>query len=128
MRLYSGSSRQFVDDTTRNQIADKLKSAFFDYYRFNPSPNEINSWRNSLRAMALVIDDADLLDHGVLLEYQLPLTSKRLDCMLCGRDRQEKENAVIVELKQWERCEAAVGENEVLTWVGGLNEKSYIPP
>jgi uncharacterized protein len=127
MRLYSGSSQQFVDDTTRNQIADKLKSAFFDYYRFNPSPGEVSSWRNSLRAMALIFQEAHLSDHGVLLEYQLPLTSKRLDCMICGEDGRGTENAVIVELKQWEQCKAANGENEVLTWVGGAEREILHP-
>ena len=46
----------------------------------------MNSWRNSLRAVSQVIDDAKLHDHGILLEYQLPMTSKRLDCMVTGTD------------------------------------------
>ena len=29
MRLYSGTSKQFIEDTTRNQIAEKLENAFF---------------------------------------------------------------------------------------------------
>ncbi|MFZ3386013.1 MAG: hypothetical protein WA120_02415 [Candidatus Hydromicrobium sp.] len=48
MRLYSGSSRQFIDDTVRNQIAQKLSDAFFYYYRYHPSPGEKRSWQNSL--------------------------------------------------------------------------------
>lgn len=51
MRLYSGMSSDFIRDTTRNQIAERLREAFFNYYRYNPSPGEMNSWRNSLRAM-----------------------------------------------------------------------------
>ena len=86
MRLYAGSSQQFVDDTIRNQIAEKLKQSFFVHYRYQPSPAEIRSWQNSLRAMSSVIENAELMDHGVLLEYQLPLSSRRLDCMVCGHD------------------------------------------
>ncbi|MDP1854150.1 MAG: DUF2075 domain-containing protein [Candidatus Omnitrophota bacterium] len=119
MRLYSGSSQQFIDDAIQNQIAEKLRLAFFNYYRFYPSPSEINSWRNSLRAVCQIFQHANLLDHGIILEYQLPLTSKRLDCLICGRNKDKKDNAVILELKQWEKCEEAYGENEVLTWVGG---------
>jgi len=44
MGLYSGTSAQFIQDSTRNQIADKLKESFFEYFRYNPSPNEMNSW------------------------------------------------------------------------------------
>lgn len=127
MRLYSGSSRQFVDDTAHNQIAEKLKNAFFDYFRYNPSPAEINSWKNSLRSISQIFDYSNLFDHGVLLEYQLPLTSKRLDCMICGKDEQKLENAVIIELKQWDKCEEADGDNEVLTWVGGAKREVLHP-
>lgn len=41
MRLYSGLSPDFIRDTTRNQIADRLRDAFFHYYRHYPSPNEV---------------------------------------------------------------------------------------
>jgi DUF2075 family protein len=127
MRLYSGSSRQFIQDTVQNQIAEKLKLAFFNYFRFNPSPGEINSWKNSLRAMSQVFQYANLIDHGVILEYQLPLTSRRLDCMICGKDSRRTDNAVIVELKQWDKCEDAYADNEVLTWVGGAKREVLHP-
>lgn len=119
MRLYSGTSEQFIRDAVQNQIADKLKSAFFDYFRYNPSQGEMNSWRNSLRAMSQVIQYAGLTDNGVLLEYQLPQSSKRLDCMLTGQSDDSADNAIIVELKQWDKCESSSGDREVVTWVGG---------
>src|SRR3989442_2428356 len=119
MRLYSGMSEDFIRDTARNRIAERLRDAFFAYYRYNPSPAEINSWRNSLRAMTDVLDIASLHDHGILLEYQLPLSSKRIDCIVCGRDDGELDQAVIVELKQWERCEPAEPDKVVLSCVGG---------
>ncbi len=127
MRLYSGMSEEFIRDTARNQIADKLKSAFFSYYRYSPSTAEINSWRNSLRAMAQVLEYSGLKDHGVMLEYQLPLSSKRLDCLVCGKDKREKDNAVIVELKQWDRCEPAEPEKLVSSWVGGRKREVLHP-
>src|SRR5262245_24948236 len=112
-------SEDFIRDTTRNRIAERLREAFFAYYRYNPSPAEINSWRNSLRAMTDVLDIASLHDHGILLEYQLPLSSKRIDCIVCGRDEGETDQAVIVELKQWERSEPTEPEKIVRCWVGG---------
>jgi len=127
MRLYVGASDVFIQDTVQNRIAEKLKSAFFDYYRFHPSPGEVQSWRNSLRAVAQVFQHANLSDHGVILEYQLPLTSKRLDCMICGRGAGNRDNAVIIELKQWEKCETALGENCVSTWVGGAKREVLHP-
>ena len=127
MRLFAGTSQQFIQDTIQNQIAEKLKLAFFGYFRYYPSQSEVNSWRNSLRAVSLVFQYANLVNQGIILEYQLPLTSKRLDCLICGRDATTKDNAVIIELKQWDKCYPADGENEVITWVGGNREVLHPP-
>src|SRR5262245_56424867 len=85
MQLYTGSSKQFIEDTVQNRITDLMRTSFFRQCRYYPSPSEVNSWRNPLRAMCNVVQYASLNDNGVLLEYQLPLTSKRLDCMLTGK-------------------------------------------
>jgi uncharacterized protein len=118
VRLWAGLSTNFIRDSSHNQIAEKLKAAFFAAYRYDPPPSEVQSWRNSLRAMAQVFQQANLEDHGVMLEYRLPLTSRRLDCLVCGRDGQDEEQAVIIELKQWERCGPAVGDKLVSTFIG----------
>src|SRR2546429_6023659 len=77
MRLYSGTTKSLIEDSTFNRIAPKLKDAFFNEFRYQPPVAEVNSWNNSLRAVSQVFQTASLLDHGVLLELQLPLTSKR---------------------------------------------------
>jgi len=127
MRLYAGTTTQFVEDTFRNQIAEKLRASFFEHFRYEPGRAEVNSWRNSLRAASQVFERCGLDDHGVLLEYQLPLSSRRLDCMLTGHDRDDEASAVIIELKQWDRSEMADGENEVLSWVGGAQREVLHP-
>lgn len=127
MRLYSGMSQNFIRDTVHNQIAGMLSDAFIKHYRYKPSPNEVTSWRNSLRAVSDVFQVAQLEDHGVILEFQLPLTSRRLDCLICGKDSHGYDNAVIIELKQWDRCGKAAGDNLVSTWVGG-SERDILHP
>jgi len=119
MRLYSGSSKQFIEDAVRNQIAVKLSNAFFNYYRFNPSPGEKRSWVNSLSKISGLLQNAELLDHGVILEFQLPQTSRRLDFLICGKNQFKRAHTVIIELKQWEECKHAEGDREVQTFVGG---------
>jgi len=127
MRLYAGMSTDFVQDTVRNRIADRLSEAFFGYYRYKPSPAEVGAWRNSLRAMALILDHSRLHDHGVMLEYQLPQSSKRLDCMICGRAPQLSDQAVVVELKQWDSSEASDVDDVVVTWLGGSRREVLHP-
>ncbi len=120
MRLYAGTSKQFVHDTIQNQIAEKLRLGFFDYYRYYPSDGEVKSWRNSLKALSMTIQYSNLLDHGIILEYQLPMTSKRLDCLIAGKDANNRDSAVIVELKQWDKCEESNADNEVMTLLNGV--------
>src|SRR5258707_8294492 len=127
MRLYSGTTKSLIEDSTFNRIATKLKDAFLSAFRYQPSVAEVNSWNNSLRAISQVFQAASLLDHGVLLELQLPLTSKRLDCLVTGYDDKKAPNAVIIELKQWSGCKGASGKNEVATFVGG-NVRDVLHP
>jgi len=63
----------------------------------------------------------------VILEYQLPLTSKRLDCLVCAKGATDDDNAVIIELKQWDYCHEAEGEDLVVTWVGKAEREMLHP-
>ena len=45
------------------------------------------SWQNSLMALAMLVDQAELNDHGVILEYQLGNTSRRLGAIPTGNPR-----------------------------------------
>ncbi len=127
MRLYSGTSQQFIEDTYHNRIVPKVRESFMRQMGHNPPDSEVSAWRNSLKAVSWIFEHAKLTDHGVIVEYQLPLTSKRLDCMICGKDGGRRDNAVIIELKQWDRCNPAEGDREVMAWVGG-SERELLHP
>lgn len=127
MHLYSGSTVDFVEDSTRNRIADKVAAGFERYFRYKPPATEVAAWRNSLRAMASVVQHGDLLDHGIVVELQLPLSSRRLDCMVTGHDDGGQPEAVIVELKQWEHVGPSWVDDCVRTVVGG-RERDVLHP
>ncbi|TAM59711.1 DUF2075 domain-containing protein [bacterium] len=101
MELYRGTTKQFVRDVTQHTIAEKLNERFTNAYHYRVGVSELTSWQNSLMAMALQIMHTGLDDHGIILEMQLPLTSARLDCLITGRDDEARDQAVLVELKQW---------------------------
>jgi uncharacterized protein len=126
LRLYAGMSTAFIEDTVRNQIARKLSDVFFQYYGYPPGKSEVAAWGNSLRAMAQVVQHAELNDHGVVVEYELPSSSLRLDFMICGRNDSHHDEAVIVELKQWSECVGTDAEG-LVTWVGGGNREVAHP-
>jgi DUF2075 family protein len=102
MHLYQGSTSEFIGDATRNLIAMKLSDRFFEHFRYRPAPSEVASWQNSLRAMSQALQLGDLTEQGILVELQLPLTSKRLDCLITGTTSNGAPSSMIVELKQWE--------------------------
>ena len=117
MLLYQGTSKEFVIETTKNEIVDRLEESFKRQMGYGPSVAERRSWQNSLRAMALVVGMSGLKNNGVGIEYQLPGSSKRLDFMISGLSLDKKKEAVIIELKQWEKTEAGDGD-KVVTFVG----------
>jgi hypothetical protein len=126
VHLYSASTSEFIDDVDGEVIAAKLERRFFDEYRFHPPDGEVRAWRNSLAEMASVLQKAGLDDQGVLVEYQLPLTSRRLDCMLTGH-RDSAPAAVIIELKQWDYVLPSWVEECVCTTVG-MRERDVLHP
>jgi uncharacterized protein len=127
MRLYAGSTSNFVLDATRNRVARLLEHEFLAYYRYKPSPGEVRAWEESLARLSLVVNGAGLEDHGIFLEYQLPLTSRRLDALITGENKEGSPNAVIIELKQWQKSEPCDADAMVSTWVGGGKRDTLHP-
>jgi hypothetical protein len=127
MYLYSSSSAEFIRDATRDVIAGILRQRFIERFRYTPPSSEVRSWQNSLARMAGVLRDADLTDHGVVVELQLPLSSKRLDCMITGHDREQRKSAVIVELKQWDEVRPSPIPGCVETFIGNGNRDVLHP-
>lgn len=126
MILYKGTVKSFSEDNKnidissgRNIIVDKLVNAFIDKFRREPEDAEIRSWENSLKEISQVFDEVGLVDQGVFLEYQLPLSSKRLDCMAIGINKDNISEAVVIELKQWQACEKSNLEEAVVTMLQG---------
>jgi hypothetical protein len=70
------------------------------------SAAERRSWDRSLPVLAQDLVQAGLSQVEMLIEYQLPLTSKRADVVLAGQDRRTGGDAyLVVELKQWSHAE-----------------------
>lgn len=127
MHLYMGTANGFLRDTASGTLASKLEERFFDEFRFHPPESEVRAWSNSLAAVGEVIDSRAFRTQGVLVEYQLPLTSRRLDCMFTGHDTSGTRSAVIVELKQWDRVESSWIDDCVTTFVGSGNRDVLHP-
>ncbi|MGQ5261067.1 DNA/RNA helicase domain-containing protein [Micromonospora sp. ZYX-F-536] len=81
----------------------------------NVSPAERRAWSRSLEVLGQDLADAGLGQVEMLVEYQLPLTSKRVDVVLAGVDpRTSDDSYVVVELKQWSYAESYEGSDTLV--------------
>lgn len=79
-----------------------LTDQFAHMHGYAPGTSEARSWERSIPVLAAALNDAGLGDVEVMLEYALPLNSKRADAVLAGvHPRTGEPSYVVVELKQW---------------------------
>lgn len=111
MIVYNDIKRQFVNDVKDNSIADKILDAIKMRGLNAGHEKEYSSWQNSMQFMRNIVDDSEIDDEvRICIEYNIPLTSKRVDFIIAGADNVGKENIVIVELKQWQKAEVVADD------------------
>lgn len=122
MIIYKDSVANFHEDVFKGVIANKIEELFIKYNIGKESRGEYRSWNNSLEIVSSTLKHADVNgDLSVAIEYQIPLTSKRVDFLIGGLDEKDKETVVAIELKQWDKIEKTNLENCVKTYVNGEN-------
>jgi hypothetical protein len=89
MILYKNTIKNFKNDLIRKNIVYQISKNFYKYYKRKPSVSEIKSWKSSLNILNNVLCE-DLKDSYIVFEYELPLTSKRIDLILFGKDKKTK--------------------------------------
>ena len=132
MIVYSATKAQFNDDVNLNRISDIILQNLREKNISGGQIAEYHSWQNSLHFMRSAIDDPEIPgDVEVAVEYQIPRTSKRVDFMIAGADKENHSNVVIVELKQWDSAEKVddIMLHSVRAFTGGahriVNHPSY---
>ena len=122
MIIYKGKVSEFHNDVELGVIADKLEELFIKYNIGKESRGEYRAWNNSLEVVSSTLKTSSVNDDlNVAIEYQIPLTSKRVDFLISGLNDDEIETVVAIELKQWDSVEVTNLENCVKTYVDGRN-------
>lgn len=105
--IWHGPMHVFIALTKDQDVLEStLIRGFKQVHYQDPDAREVTSWRNSLPALAQVLEEANLTGQYVALEYPLPRCDKRLDALIVGMDEQGSWHAVIIELKQWTKAES----------------------
>lgn len=106
MIVYQSTKQGFREDVFSNEIDKKILDAYVVHLGRQTSRNEILSWKNSMSYMDRILEDPEIpADSGISIEFQIPLTSKRIDFIITGQNEEQKEQAIIIELKQWSSAE-----------------------
>ncbi|WP_370256981.1 DNA/RNA helicase domain-containing protein [Streptomyces sp. V4I8] len=100
--LFRESAASVAARILDGSLALHLTENFRHQHGRRPALAEIRSWERSLPALVNALIEAELDNVEVLVEYSLPLTSKRADAVLAGVHPTTGEPSyVVVELKQW---------------------------
>jgi uncharacterized protein len=128
MLVYSSNKKDFSEDVANNEIANKVLEAYKNKTGRSVAQSEINSWENSLQKMCFVLQAEEIpQDAGILIEYILPLMSKRIDFIVTGKANDGSESAVIIELKQWQHVQVTQKDAVVLTFINGTERETTHP-
>lgn len=120
MLVYDGTKTEFLRSVEQDTIAIEIEQNIYEKMNRRTARNEFRAWENSLEYMYKVLNDNGIPeDSGIAIEYNIPQTSKRVDFLISGYDKDEKGNVVIVELKQWDKLEAIEGKDALVeTYIG----------
>ena len=121
MIVYSGTKSDFMNSVDNDTIAIEVQNTIWQKMGRATPQNEFRAWDNSLQHMYKVLNDVNIPnDAGIAIEYNIPQTSKRVDFIISGFDGKNEANAVIIELKQWEKIESINSADALVkTYLGG---------
>jgi len=101
VRLYEGTVADFNEAVVQNAIADRIGSSYEKYYRRRVGPSEYKAWQISLNFLKNSFEGTELQSNTLIIEYELPYSTRRIDVLVFGRDQQKNDSVVLIELKQW---------------------------
>ena len=91
-------------------LVEKLSAQMLFQMGNSPSPAERRSWENSLVEISELFIQCGLGDVNLLVEYQLPYSSKRIDVIALGSSpKNETPTVIAIELKQWSNASLIEG-------------------
>ncbi len=127
MIVYQSTKDGFQNDVLTNDIDTIIHNAYYNHLGRHTSHNETLSWKNSMMYMHTLLTDHEIPSNaGISIEFQIPLTSKRIDFIITGLDHERKEQVIIIELKQWSSAELTEKDAIVRTrFQHGVSETAH---
>ena len=128
MRLFEGSVEDFDNYVIHNKIADILKKEYEEYYAKPVGESEYRSWQQSLNLLNNALRYSQLTKNRIVIEYELPYSTRRIDVLLFGRGTSANDSVVLIELKQWSNEHVSDTESEgnvIVDYGRFVNEQAH---
>jgi hypothetical protein len=123
--LFRGSISHLRSNIDNGSLVPTLSEQYRHRLGRSAPPAEVRSWERSLDVLSRDLSEVGLHEVEALVEYQLPLTSKRADVVLCGvHPRSGLPQFLVVELKQWSRAHM-VEDAEDLCALDGMGTRLH---
>ena len=128
MLVYEGLKSDFRNAVKNQTIASEIEQTIFKKLGRRTQQSELNSWINSLTFMSEALDDDSIPSNaGIAIEYNIPLSAKRVDFIISGYDSNNNPGLVIIELKQWQNLEI-VESTKTIVNVGDSGLQNKLEP
>lgn len=127
MIVYQKTKKGFEDDIISGDIENIILKLYENRLHRSTGKKEQDSWRNSLHYMNTVLSDPEIQHNtGVTIELQIPQTSNRIDFIISGKNENNKDHLIIIELKQWTSSQLTEKDGIVKTALGkGLHDSNH---
>ncbi len=129
MLVYDGTKTDFLRSVEQDTIAYEIEENIYEKMNRRTAANEFRAWENSLEYMYKVLNDDEIpKDAGIAIEYNIPQTSKRVDFLISGYDKEKQSNVIIIELKQWDKINAVAGRDGLVETYTGNAVRQVVHP
>lgn len=116
MTLLRVTANRLIEEYTSESLVEKLLERMLYERGIRVGAAEQRSWGSSLPQLAKDLRHGGLGDVEMLVEYKLPLSSRRADVVLAGvHPETGAPSYVVVELKQWSSATAFEGDSAMVT-------------
>ena len=127
MIIFSCLKKEFYQFVEKRVISNQVYEAFKEKMGKKTKLNQIKSWANSLPMMYPLLKDLPE-NVGIAIEFNIPLTSKRVDFIVSGYDKNHNPVILLFELKQWQNAVDIKNQDAVVKTIFlGREQKSLHP-
>lgn len=127
MIIFSCLKKEFDSYVKKGIISNQVYDAYKEKMGKKSQLNQIKAWAHSLPEMMPILSDLPE-NVGIAIEFNIPLTSKRVDFVVSGYDANHKPVLLLFELKQWQNAMDVKNQDAVVKTIFSNKEQKSLHP